>query len=197
LSGSIDGSIYYWDGISCTKVRPTHQGSVMTIAYNNSIIYSSGFRDNLLKLSSFDGQTLKTYTLPSYAKNIDSFNDRILVGTKCGRMITIDGDNQKEIMHGHWTGETWGLAFDSNGLVYTTADDNTVLAFNPKTTKVVNEGIINKIPGKKYKIGGASTLSLLPPNQQARGIATNKAGHVALGLNDGQLSIRSNQDLNK
>lgn len=47
------------------------------------------------------------------------------------------------------------------------------------------------MPGKKYKIGGASTLSLLPPNQQARAIAVNKAGHIALGLNDGQLSIRT------
>lgn len=195
LSGSIDGSIYFWDGISCTKVRPTHEGSVMTIAWSEDVIYSSGFRDNLLKLSTIDGQIIKTYTLPSYAKNIDAFNKRILVGTKCGRMITIDGDTQKEIMHGHWTGETWGLSIDSAGIVYTTADDNTVLAFNPKTKKVEKEGVINKVPGKKYKIGGASTLSLLPPNQQARGIATNKAGHVALGLNDGQLSIRTTQNL--
>ncbi len=94
-------------------------------------------------------------------------------------------------MHGHWTGETWGLAIGPDGMVYTTADDNTILGYNPKTFKVEKEGVINNVAGKKYKIGGASTLSLLPPNQQARGIAINKAGHIAIGLNDGQLSIRT------
>ena len=99
-------------------------------------------------------------------------------------------------MHGHWTGETWGVAVGPDGLVYTTADDNFILGFNPKTTRVEKEGTINQTPGKKYKIGGASTLSLLPPNQQSRGIAVNKAGHVAIGLNDGALSIRTTADLN-
>jgi hypothetical protein len=30
-------------------------------------------------------------------------------------------------MHGHWTGETWGLALGKNGKVYTTADDNNII----------------------------------------------------------------------
>lgn len=45
--------------------------------------------------------------------------------------------------------------------------------------------------GKKYRIGGASTLSVLPPNQQARGIAVGNNGHVAIGVNDGTLTVRS------
>lgn len=39
-------------------------------------------------------------------------------------------------MQGHYTGETWGLDIAPNGKVYTTADDNQVLCFNPKTYKV-------------------------------------------------------------
>ncbi len=77
-------------------------------------------------------------------------------------------------MHGHWTGETWGLAIGADGLVYTTGDDNSILAFNPAKNKVEKKGIINTERGKKYKIGGASTLSLLPPNQQSRAIAISK-----------------------
>jgi hypothetical protein len=49
------------------------------------------------------------------------------------------------------------------------------------------------VAGKKFKIGGASTLSLLPPNQQSRAVAVNKAGHVAIGTNEGYLSIRTSQ----
>lgn len=41
-----------------------------------------------------------------------------------------------QVMKGHWTGETWGLAIGSDKNVYTTADDNTILSFNPKTNKV-------------------------------------------------------------
>lgn len=49
---------------------------------------------------------------------------------------------------------------------------------------------INQVAGKKPATMGASTLSSLPPNQQARAVAVSKAGHVAIGCNDGTLSIR-------
>ena len=94
-------------------------------------------------------------------------------------------------MQGHSDGETWGLAIGPEGNVYTTADDNKVLKFNPKTKKVEGCGIVNEKAGKKYKIGGASTLSVLPPNQHSRAVAVNSKGHVAIGSNDGDLSIRT------
>jgi outer membrane protein assembly factor BamB len=136
LSGTVDGFIYNWEGVNCTKTRKMHEGGIMAMAWVDGVIYSSGSKDNLLKLSTYDGQVTKTYQLPSYAKSIDAINKKIVVGTKCGRIITIDGENTKEIMHGHWTGETWGLAVAPNGIVYTAADDNFLFAFNPKTSKV-------------------------------------------------------------
>lgn len=99
-------------------------------------------------------------------------------------------------MQAHSTGETWGLGISTQGTIYTTADDNKILEFDPKSKKIVNIGTINEKPGKKYRIGGASTLSVLPPNQQARGVAVSKAGHVAIGINDGTLSVRSAKNLN-
>jgi hypothetical protein len=45
--------------------------------------------------------------------------------------------------------------------------------------------VINEIAGKKNKILGASTLSLLPPNQHSRAVAANKQGHVAVATNFG------------
>lgn len=95
-------------------------------------------------------------------------------------------------MQGHSTGETWGLAIGPNGMVYSTADDNQILQFNPKTRKVEDKGTISEKAGKKFRIGGASTLSPLPPNQHSRAIAINrKTGHVAIGTNDGTLSVRT------
>jgi hypothetical protein len=77
--------------------------------------------------------------------------------------------------------------------VYTTADDNKIISWNPKTKKVESTGIVNVKPGRKFRIGGASTLSPLPPNQHSRAVTVNKAGHVAIGTNDGTLSIRTNK----
>ena len=50
---------------------------------------------------------------------------------------------------------------------------------------------MNEIRGRKFRIGGASTLSPLPPNQHSRAVAVNSKGHVAIGTNDGCLSVRS------
>ncbi len=46
-------------------------------------------------------------------------------------------------------------------------------------------GTVNSKPGKIKRILGASSLSMLPPNQQCRAIAVSKNGHVAIGTNDG------------
>lgn len=138
-------------------------------------------------------EVVKTFDIEGFAVSLDYFNGKFLVANCNGKVISInEGTGEKtEIMQAHSTGETWGLAISPQGTVYTTADDNKVLEFNPKTKKVSSIGTINEKPGKKYRIGGASTLSVLPPNQQSRAVAVSKSGHVALGLNDGTLSIRS------
>jgi hypothetical protein len=94
-------------------------------------------------------------------------------------------------MQGHCSGETWGLAISGRGTIYTTADDNQILEFDPKSKMVTTQGVINRKPGKKYRIRCSSNLSTRTPNQQARGIAVGNNGHIALGLNDGSLSIRT------
>lgn len=89
ISGSVDGNLYFWDGIQCTKVRKTHEGSVMAVNWVDGVIYSSGYQDRTLKLTDYAGTLIKSYVLPSYCKSIDAINKKIVVGTKCGRMITI------------------------------------------------------------------------------------------------------------
>lgn len=43
-------------------------------------------------------------------------------------------------MKSHWTGEAWGLSVAPDKKIYTTADDNTILCFNPTTNKVDKVG---------------------------------------------------------
>lgn len=132
----IDGSFYYWENGRATKVKKVHDGSVMCIASIGENIYSSGGKDNVLKISTYEGDVIKTVILPTYAKSIDAHKDKVVVGTKDGRIVHFDGSNQTELINGHYQGETWGLAVGKTGVVYTSGDDNKILAFNTKTSKV-------------------------------------------------------------
>ena len=185
-SGTTKGTIYEWQGNSCVRSAKLHDGSVRGLQWSNGVLLSSGSRDNKLVISK-NLEAIKSIDIPSYAKSLDFFHGQYLVATSCGKIITINEqtDAQKEIMQGHSTGETWGLAIGAEGKVYTTADDNKVLAFNPKTKKVEGVGIVNEKRGRKHRIGGASTLSPLPPNQHSRAVAVSSAGHVAIGTNEG------------
>ena len=67
-----------------------HKGAVMGLAWAGGKLLSSGSKDNKLNVSNADGEVLASYDIPSYAKSLDLLNGKILVGTKCGRIITID-----------------------------------------------------------------------------------------------------------
>jgi len=119
---------------------------------------------------------------------------------KNGDIVEIDSNNSvRVLMRSHSEGELWGLDIcPLTGYIVTTCDDNRVLVWDPVNRKCVNEGIINSKPGEKSKILGASSLSLHPPNQQARAVGVNsKNGHVAIGVNNGELHIRASvKDIN-
>ncbi|EAR94433.2 HELP domain protein (macronuclear) [Tetrahymena thermophila SB210] len=193
ISGSINGSIYIWNGKQASKMIRAHQGAIHVINIVSNQIFSSGAKDKKLKV--FDATTLtqkQEYDLPNYAKAIDYSNDQILVGTRNGQILQISQNDVKTLMNGHFTGETWGLDVDiATGKVISTGDDNKIIVFDPVKNTVEAEGIVNPQAGAKPKIGGASTLSLYPPNQCSRAVAINPLnGHIAIASNYGDLSIR-------
>jgi len=133
-------------------------------------------------------------TLSTSAKAIDmNESGKIVVGLRDGTIVEVDGSNVTTLMKSHCDGELWGLdVCPKTGLVVTSADDNKILVWDPKTRKVVGEGIVNEKAGEKAKILGASTLSSFPPNQCARAVAVNTVnGNVAIGVNNGELHIRA------
>lgn len=143
-SGTAKGSVYQWQGNSCTGTHKLHQGSVRGLQWSNGFLLSSGSKDNKLIVSK-DFEIIKQFDIPSHAVSLDFFHGSYLVATTCGKIVTIDDQTgaTAQIMQGHNTGETWGLDIGPNGKVYTTADDNQLLEFNPKTRKVERSGIIS------------------------------------------------------
>jgi len=52
----------------------------------------------------------KILSFGAMIRSIDSFDGAMLVSTKESTIYHVsEGDDRKEIMHGHCDGETWGL----------------------------------------------------------------------------------------
>lgn len=97
-------------------------------------------------------------------------------------------------MESHSNGEVWGLAVVNEDLVVTSGDDNKIKTWSVSQRKCIARGdICNE--DRKVKRGGASTLSTLADSKCARALAYNpQSGHVAVGHNDGTLTIREGVD---
>jgi WD40 repeat protein len=94
-------------------------------------------------------------------------------------------------MESHSDGEVWGLGLATADTVVTTGDDNKVKSWNINSRKPIATAIISN-ETRKAPRGGASSLTELPDSQCARAVAINpRNGFVAVGHNDGTLTIRS------
>ena len=84
----------------------------------------------------------------------------------------------------------WGLAASDDNNIITTGDDNKIKVWNITTRKCEATGRISN-ESRKAPQGGASSLTELPDSQCSRAVSYNRVnGHVAIGHNDGTLTIR-------
>jgi WD40 repeat protein len=81
-------------------------------------------------------------------------------------------------------------------MYFTSGDDNTILLYSGMLKKCIGSGEISTVTDiktlpKKKKRGGASSMSNKHPHQQARALDYCEAlKHLAVGHNDGCVSIR-------
>jgi microtubule-associated protein-like 6 len=195
VTGAANGQLYHWRGRELQKTYAVHGAGmpVHALAIIQDRIFSGGKDNKLIELNS-SLTKVKEHVLDSYPRAVDMHNNNILVGTRDGRITEIRPDGSKvTLMESHNDGEVWGMSLTSDGLVVTTADDNQIKAWNPSQRKCVATGTIDSTKGPQRKAGsGASTLATTGVNQQARGVAVNTSnGHVAIGHNDGRVTIRT------
>ena len=133
-------------------------------------------------------------------KSVD-FQKFLLVGLRNGHIVECDiTKNAKEtIMHSHHDGQVWGLAvLEEQGMFVTSCDDNKLLMYEVAKRKCVQRGQVTvgsveeaKTAKKVERKGGASTMSMEPPENQSRALAWNsKLNHLAVANNLGQVTIR-------
>jgi WD40 repeat protein len=152
-------------------------------------------------------------------RSLDMFENKLLVGQANAVIgeFTLDAQLQPtgvtatnpngldRHIEGHYDGEAWGCAMiqDEGANMYITCgDDNTLLLHDIKLKRVVGRGAVDvkgksiKLPKPAFVRGGASTMSKHHVSQQARGIVYDtKLNHLAIGTNEGLVSIRSITDL--
>jgi WD40 repeat protein len=127
---------------------------------------------------------------------IDVYNGKMLVGVRNGFIYEVDLATQSKttIMESHSDGEVWGLSVVNNDQVITSGDDNKIKLWSVSKRKCEATGRICD-EDRKVKRGGASTLSTFADSKCSRALAYNSSnGHIAVGHNDGTLTIRAAPD---
>ena len=195
LTGGLNGKVYKWSGNSLAASVQVHkdQFGIHSMSVVNDNVLTGG-KDNTLKVSDSSLQVKRTITLESFPRAIDMRGDLVLCGLRNGTICEIDAsDNRKVLMESHSDGEVWGLAmsYSEENLFLTVGDDNTIKIWDMVQRKCVGSKILEPVPGPQRKPGmGASTMASNSPNQQARGVCMDRStGHVAVGHNDGHVSV--------
>jgi WD40 repeat protein len=201
ISGALNGNIYVWSGNQCIKTIKAHTGLVSTISAIPEGVITGG-KDNVLIVWNEQFKEIRRTNVQACPKALDQTgNGDFVVGLRDGSIIVYEkGTKAKLVMSSHSDGELWGLAVcPHTGYLVTCADDNKVMVWDSEARKCIGTTTINEVAGPKPKTMGASTLSIYPPNQCARAVAINpKNGHIAIGVNNGELSVRKGiKELNK
>ena len=144
----------------------------------------------------------------SFPKSLDLLNGNLLVGLRNGSIVefkealTAENAAEKILMQSHFEGEVWGLEMiESEKKIITCGDDNQFKEYNYDDKACLRSGKLSDHKPKnaaKVKQVTASSMSIYPPNQQARAIAySKKHGHIAICNNMGKVSIRQYADFDK
>jgi WD40 repeat protein len=198
LTGGTNGQVYKWSENQCIRTYQIHSSG--STIHSLNVISSkvlTGAKDNTIKVLNSSMIIIRTIQMQSFARALDMFNDIILCGNRDGSIIEVMPDDQKVVlMQSHCDGEVWGLCVNANNddIMVTVGDDNYIKVWDMVAKKCINSKELELEPGPPRKAGeGASTLATNSPNQQARAVCINvESQHVAIGHNDGHVSILEN-----
>ena len=196
-TGGANSHIYIWEGKSLQGTYDVHgRGFVCAIRYIDGKIIS-GAKDGKVVISCpVEKKAERTIDVGSLVRSVDMSGSNILAGLRNGTIVEINSSEKvTEIMRSHSDGEAWGLDIHSNGTIVSSGDDNNLYSWSIKDRK--NCGVAEICDeSAKPKRGGASSLTKYAPSKCGRAVAINAGGngHVAVGHNDGRITIRKGTD---
>ena len=164
--------------------------------YKNKKILSGGV-DRLVILSDpYAKSVLKSIQVEELPRGLDFCDSFAICGMKNGCIVRIELESQnvEKKFESHCEGELWGLDVINDNQVVTSCDDNQIKTWDLGSKKCIANGTVCE-QQRRAKRGGASSLTSMADSQCARAVAVNKSsGHVAVGHNDGTVTIRASAD---
>lgn len=185
--------------VSKTPVGPAAPKVFTLDTYAGGIV--AGLSDKSLVVFDSKLNIVKSFTFDSKVTSACVRGKDVLVGTHGAEVFDLKGlldQDSREVKgwfesltQGHRDGELWGLAVSADGTrAYTAGEDNQLICWDIVAHKALKRGILNPKRGTAPKVKKASTTSSFPQNQCARAVALSNDGeHVAVGTNDGTLSV--------
>jgi microtubule-associated protein-like 6 len=147
LSGGRDGNIHAWDVSRWNESQGMK--ATRTWSMNSNNVFSAIIAD-LVKSTPTEGADKQRSLIGPVATSVRSVcmhedGTRLVVGTQCSQIIELDanvggdgaklfGKDHSVIMHGHFSGELWGLAVHPSKHEFcTVGDDKTLRIWDMKT----------------------------------------------------------------
>jgi WD40 repeat protein len=182
-TGTTNGLIIVWDKLKMIKSKKVHESVVYCINYCGNKILTGG-KDSKVNIIDSELNIVKTVRVSPFPISIDMIENKLLVGSRDGRILEINGDETTEILKSHSNGELWGMDI-AGDYVVTVGDDGKILQINYKMKQLAASSIVDienkgKAAQPHENLGGRSlTINL-------------KNGQVAIGCNNGEIQIREN-----
>lgn len=192
-TGGANSHIYIWEGRNLKSNYDVHgKGFVCAIRYCEGKIVS-GAKDGKVVISCPKEQKAeREIDVNCLVRSVDMHNGNIIAGLRNGTIVEINSsDKITEVMKSHSDGEAWGLDIADDDNFVTTGDDNQTISWSIKERKSTGHAQICDVDAKPKK-GAASSLTEYAASKCGRAVAVNSKGngHVAVGHNDGRVTVR-------
>ncbi len=205
--GNDRGEIHSYYKQKLHKIKYISSGSIQCIIYKEKFrkVYVSDSLNYVYLIEDHDNyKTIEKFVINSIVKSLDVNDDEnILMGLKNGQIIIKhmkDQIKREELfIESHSESQIGGLVFVPENRVLTSGLDNKILLYNLRSKKCESTGQIN--PFNPYLNNNNSTSTKIKFEKKHKSLAIayeENRGHVAVGINNGCVSIRRGiKDLDK
>jgi len=203
LTSTNKGSVLIWERCEVIREVKISETTLHNLSYSMDKIFISDSNKNVF-ICNFFNNTYKLFEISDkficddIVKAIDVSDEGIIVlGLKNGTISikNLNNKNERIITRSHFDGTIQGLEYIPDNFVITTGEDNQIILWNIKTKIAEEVAVINANPNHVVESDKKSELSLkseFAPNQCSRCVSYNyKFDHVAIGINNGTVSIRN------
>lgn len=197
LVGSERGDVNLFKENKLVEVISISSGSIQNLTFSNRFdkIYVSDSLNYVYILNEKDYKKLDSFEMESVVKSIDVNEDEdIAMGLKNGDIIIkhYRDPTKREVtfLKCHSEGSVGGLDFIPENRVITSGEDNKILLWNLRSKKCECMGLINELLPNPYA-QKPSEVYMFQARNKSQCISYNVSkDHVAVGINDGTISIR-------